>query len=58
MSIRSVVLIFNIGLLEQQLSIIFALLKLMKINAMIYASGGKKDCSTNLSDITVKQNKI
>jgi hypothetical protein len=30
-----VVLIFNIGLLEQQLSIIFALLKLMKINAMI-----------------------
>ena len=42
MSIRSVVLIFNIRLLEQQLSIIFALLKLMKINAMIYASGGKK----------------
>jgi hypothetical protein len=25
---------------------------------MIYASGGKKECSTNLSDITVKQNKI
>ena len=45
MSIRSVVLTF-------------ALLKLMKINAMIYASGGKKDCSTNLSDITVKQNTI
>jgi hypothetical protein len=40
------------------LSELFALLKLMKINAMIYASGGKKDCSTNLSDITVKQNKI
>jgi hypothetical protein len=30
--------------------VIFALLKLMKINAMMYASGGKKDCG-----ITVKQ---
>jgi hypothetical protein len=50
MSIRSVVLTFNIGLLEYQFSVIFALLKLMKINAMIYASGGKKDCSTNLSE--------
>jgi hypothetical protein len=30
----------------------------MKINAIINASGGKKDCSTNLGGITVKQNKI
>ena len=35
LSIRSVVLTFNIGLLESQFNIIFALLKLMKINAMI-----------------------
>ena len=58
MSIRSVIFIFNIRLLEYNFCVIFALLKLMKINAMMYASGGRKGCSTNLSGITGKQNKI
>jgi hypothetical protein len=32
--------------------------KIDENNAMMYASGGRKGCSTNLSGITGKQNKI
>jgi hypothetical protein len=48
MPIRTVIFIFNLRILEYKFSIIFALLKLMKMYAMIYASGEKKYCSTNL----------
>ena len=42
MPITTVIIIFNLRILEYNFSIIFALLKLMKIYAMISASGGKK----------------
>jgi hypothetical protein len=48
MPIRTVIFIFNLRILEYKFSIIFALLKLMKMYAMVYASGEKKDGSTNL----------
>jgi hypothetical protein len=60
MSIRSVLLIFNIRLLEKKISIIFALLKFMKIYGMIFLSltnvkNSNKDLNWEKQNLIVKK---